>query len=280
MNPQPRWWRILQKAPWATALGAFLFACLGGCSPQADADCVLGGQSIEAQVRHVSDGDSLVLSDGRRVRLIGVNTPELARSGRPAQPLAEEALRFTRQFLGDGEIEMIYDKDRRDRYGRILAHVYNRDGDSLEAALLSAGFGFQVAIAPNIALAECLSSREEAARAAGRGVWDEKTWPILNASDIRPGQGGFVRLRGTVRKVDRNRYLWLELDGPVAVRLPLDGDFGQLSGGNWQDRQIEVRGWLIDRGLKYLSRFPQNKRWLISADTKYTLDISTANSRN
>ncbi|SEA15563.1 thermonuclease family protein [Microbulbifer marinus] len=273
-----------RKAPWVS-LGAFfhapLLALLCGLllALPAAADCVLGDADERVALDRVLDGDTLVLRDGRHLRLIGVNTPELAKRGRAAQPLAREAREFTRQFLTGGEITIAYDRDRHDRYGRLLAHVYNHRGDSLEAALLTAGLAFHIAIAPNLTLAECLAQREQSARRRGLGVWAPGVWPLKRAADVRPGDGGFVLLRGTVREVDRNRYLWLELDGPVALRLPLTdaagtGDFGQLRWRNWQGAQIEVKGWLVDRGEKYSSRFPQNKRWFIAVDSPLTLSIS------
>ncbi|MFI2811230.1 MULTISPECIES: thermonuclease family protein [Microbulbifer] len=261
-----------KKAPRFTR-GAF-FCALTLLFPPAWADCVLGQADELVAVERVQDGDTLLLEDGRRVRLIGVNTPEMPRKGEPGEPLAQAATDFTERFLDGGGVELVYDRARRDRYGRVLAHVYNHRGESLEAALLSAGLAFHIAIAPNLALAECLHTREEWARRAGRGIWAAGTWPRLRAGDVRPGDGGFVLLRGRVEKVDRNHFLWLELDGPVAIRLDPTRDYGQVTGRDWQDREIEVKGWLVDRGTKYLSLYPQNKRWFIAADSEFTIEIS------
>ncbi|SHF27380.1 Endonuclease YncB, thermonuclease family [Microbulbifer donghaiensis] len=238
------------------------------------ADCTVGEADEWVTLDRVLDGDTLVLRDGRHLRLIGVNTPELAKRGRAAQPLAREARDFTRRFLSGGDLQLVYDRDRRDRYGRLLAHVYNHRGDSLEAALLAAGLAFHIAIAPNLTQAECLAQSERGARRRGLGIWAPGVWPVKRAADVQPGDGGFVLLRGTVRRVDRNRYLWLELDGPVALRVDPRGDFGQLRWRDWQGAQIEVKGWLVDRGEKYLSRFPQNKRWIIAIESPHTLSIS------
>jgi endonuclease YncB( thermonuclease family) len=260
-----------RKTPWVS-LGVFFCALLLAFG--AAADCVLGQADELVALKRVMDGDTLLLSDGRRVRLIGVNAPELARRDRKAQPLAREAKQLAERFLAGGDLELVYDKSRRDRYGRLLAHVYNHRGDSLESALLSSGMAFHVAIAPNLSLAECLSEREEWARRAGRGIWATGAWPVVQAAQIRPGDGGFVLLRGTVKKAEKKRYLWLELNGPVALRLNPRGDYGQLAGRDWQGAQIEVKGWLVDRGEKYLSRFPKNKRWYIAVDSPYTIEIS------
>ncbi|WP_105102476.1 thermonuclease family protein [Microbulbifer pacificus] len=266
---------VTEKA-FRASLSAFFYACillLATLLP-AHADCVLGEADEIVALKKVVDGDTLRLKDGRRVRLIGVNTPELAHGERRAQPLAREAKEFTERFLEGGDLELVYDRDRRDNHGRVLAHVYNHRGDSLESALLSAGLAFHIAIAPNLSLAECLSTREQEARDAHRGVWAPGVWPVLNAADIRPGDGGFVLLTGTVKKVEKNQFLWLELDGPVAVRLRTGRDYGHLDGRNWQGRKIEVKGWLVDRGQKYLSLNKKNKRWFISSDSEFTIEIS------
>ncbi|WP_226664225.1 thermonuclease family protein [Microbulbifer aggregans] len=261
-----------KKAP-RSYLGAFFCACLLLIPSLGLADCVLGPADELVALRRVVDGDTLRLKDGRRVRLIGVNAPEIAHGSRRAQPLARESKEFVERFLAGGDLELVYDRDRRDKYGRVLAHVYNYRGDSLESALLSAGLAFHVAKAPNLALAECLASREEEARQAHRGLWGPGVWPLLHAADVRPGDGGFVRLTGTVKNVDQNRYLWLELDGPVAVRLDPERDYGHFGGRDWQDREIEVKGWLVDRGPKYASSNKKNKRWFIAADSEFTIEI-------
>ncbi len=267
-----------KKTPRAS-LGVFFCACLflfiSALLPaRVFADCVLGEADELVALKKVVDGDTLRLKDGRRVRLIGVNTPELAHGRRRAQPLAQEAKEFTERFLAGGDLELVYDKDRYDNHGRLLAHVYNHRGDSLESALLSAGLAFHIAIAPNLSLAECLASREDRAREYQRGVWAPGVWPVLEASQVQPGDGGFVLLTGRVKKTDHNRFLWLELDGPVAVRLDPKRDYGHRNGRNWQGRQIVVKGWLVDRGEKYSSRNRQNKRWFIASDSEFTIEIS------
>lgn len=267
------------KKAFRASLSAFFYACLlllGTLLPaHSQADCVLGEADEVVALKKVVDGDTLRLKDGRRVRLIGVNTPELAHAERRAQPLAREAREFTERFLAGGDLELVYDRDRRDNHGRVLAHVYNHRGDSLESALLSAGLAFHIAIYPNLALAECLAIREENARLHSRGIWAPGVWPVLSAADVKPGDGGFVLLTGTVAKVEQNNpFVWLELDGPVAVRLRTGRDYGHLNGRNWQGRKIEVKGWLVDRGPRYSSHKKQFKRWFISSDSELTIKIS------
>src|SRR3546814_12589758 len=91
------------------------------------------------------------LVDGRSVRLIGINTPELGRDGRKAEPFALAARRRLQALVqaSDGRVGLVLGQERHDRYGRTLAHAYDAQGRNLEAVLLADGLGFMVAVAPN-----------------------------------------------------------------------------------------------------------------------------------
>jgi micrococcal nuclease len=80
-------------------------------------------------VRNVYDGDTLTLRDERRVRLLGIDTPEL----KEQQPFAAEAKAYTKDKCDDSDnnIWISFDGDRQDHYGRLLAFVWvaQSDGD-------------------------------------------------------------------------------------------------------------------------------------------------------
>ncbi len=124
------------------------------------------------QVWRVIDGDTVELIDGTKVRLIGVDTPELARAGQPAEPLAQEAAQFTKQFLASGPVRLQMDPyERLDRYGRRLAYVWVADR-MLNEELLLAGlararleFGYSETMKLRFAQAE------QQAKQARRGLW-------------------------------------------------------------------------------------------------------------
>lgn len=143
---------LLKKAPLA---GAFFVSVVWGFPAQAF--CPAPGKLPSARVEQVLDGDTLRLADGRRVRLIGLNTPERERRGRPAEPFAEAARERLRQLVAanDGWVGLQPGAQARDRYGRTLAHAYDGRGRNWEAQLLAEGLGYQVAMAPNVALAVC-----------------------------------------------------------------------------------------------------------------------------
>lgn len=265
-----------RKTPRAKVLGVFfatLFLSANGlaaCPPPAEA------KSERVYLERVQDGDSLTLADGRRIRLIGVNAPELARQGEPDQPLAQAARIAVENFFVDGgSLQLVYGAERKDHYGRTLAHVYSSSGKSLEAELLARGLAFHIAVPPNLSLAECLKKQEGKARTQKLGVWDESVWQPRLASELKPSQAGFQLLQGRITDVSANGDIWLELDGPVVLKIAREERqyFDGSPWIHWLGRRLEVRGWLVDRstsraaerGFKPLLmrvRSPYAIRWL------------------
>ncbi len=195
----------------------------------------------------VHDGDTLQLADGRKLRLIGVNTPELAREERPAQPLAEAARDALRRRLGPrARLALHYDRQRRDRYGRLLAHAFH-EGRNLSAWLLRRGYGAVVAVPPNLDYHECYRRSEQEARAQGRGIWRLPYYRPLATTALPPGTEGFRFIQGKVlRAGESRRSLWLNLEGGVALRIARKDlvYFGDFDPRRYVGRHIEARGWL------------------------------------
>lgn len=249
----------------ASLWGAF-FVCAALCLPhpaRAAGECRAPGPLREAQVAKVVDGDTLRLRDGRSVRLIGVNAPELAHGDRPAEPLAEAATRQLERLVAqsDGQVALVAGAQARDRYGRTLAHAFGRDGRNWEAQQLAEGLGFAVALAPNTALVDCQQAAERAARAAGRGVWRRS--PVLEVAQLR--QGGFTVVRGRVRTVEHNRGgVWLQLDGPLVLRIESQWltPFGEAALQGLVGREVEARGWVVDRARRGALK-PGQARWML-----------------
>ena len=102
------------------------------------------GYSIKSKVARVIDGDTFVLSDSLHVRMLGINTPEIARLADPAQPFADSATSFVKSLIEGKSIKLTFDIKTYDIFGRLLAYVWltNTQGqDSLfiQAELLKAG---------------------------------------------------------------------------------------------------------------------------------------------
>ena len=249
---------LLKKA---SLVGAFFVSALMVLPAQAF--CPLQPDLSEVRVRQVVDGDTLKLADGRSVRLIGLNTPELGRKGRSAEPGAQAAQRRLRALVaaGAGRVGLRLGTEARDHYGRTLAHVYDPRGRNLEAQLLAEGFGYQVAVAPNLDLVDCQRAAERQARAARLGLWRKS--PVQEVGALR--RGGFALLRGRVERVERNGGgLWIELEGNLVVRVAPESlvrfDLRALQA--LPGRRVEVRGWVVDRARREVAR-PGQARWLL-----------------
>ena len=245
----------------ASLVGAFFVPAIWFCGAQAS--CPLPGKLPEVAVQRVVDGDTVRLSDGRSVRMIGLNTPELAKQGRSDEPFAVVARQRLEALVAasDGHVGLLPGKEGKDRYGRTLAHVYGTDGANLEAQMLAEGLGFQVAVAPNVDLVSCQQAAERSAREAGLGVWRQS--PVLKAEQINAS--GFAVLSGRVSNVQRNRGgLWIELQDSVVLRVAPNvlGQFDASALEKLKGKQIEARGWVLDRsrhgGLK-----SGQARWLL-----------------
>ncbi|MEI7751362.1 MAG: thermonuclease family protein [Candidatus Omnitrophota bacterium] len=88
-------------------------------------------------VTRVVDGDTLQLSNGEKVCLIGADAPESSNSfklwrdakktGQDTKEIiakGEEAAEFTRKLVEGKQVKLEYDSQKKDKYGRILAYVY------------------------------------------------------------------------------------------------------------------------------------------------------------
>ncbi|MGY2263277.1 thermonuclease family protein [Pseudomonas sp. SDO55104_S430] len=256
----------------ASLAGAFFVSAIWLSAAQALCPAPSGLTSVEVQ--RVVDGDTLRLQDGRSVRMIGLNTPELGKKGRSDEPFAMAARKRLEALVAasDGRVRLQPGKESKDRYGRTLAHAYGADGANLEAQMLAEGLGFLVAVPPNVDLVACQQAAERSARQAGLGVWRQS--PVLKADQI--DRAGFAVLSGRVSKVQRNRGgIWLELQDSVVLRVApnLLGRFDASSLQKLEGRQIEARGWVLDRSRRGGLKEGQ-ARWMLPLTDPAMLEVT------
>jgi len=122
------------------------------------------------KVNRVIDGDTLLLSKGERIRLIGVDTPETKHPQKPVERFGKEAYLFTKRMVEGKEVRLEYDWQRKDKYGRILGYVYLLDGTFLNAEIIKQGYGFAYTRFPFKYLEE-FRQYEREARENKRGLW-------------------------------------------------------------------------------------------------------------
>ncbi len=124
-------------------------------------------------LQRVVDGDTLLLANRAKIRLIGADTPETVKRNHPVEPWGPEATAFTKEFLAAGEVRLQFDRERVDKYGRFLAYVLVDDRmlneELIRAGLARAKTGFPYADS----MKRRFRQAENEARNAGRGIWSD-----------------------------------------------------------------------------------------------------------
>ncbi|MDH3694167.1 MAG: thermonuclease family protein [Gammaproteobacteria bacterium] len=218
-------------------------------------------QSFSAKVDWVADGDTVRLDDGSKVRLLGINTPELAKDGKPAEPLAKEARQFLRQLIDKQTIQIITSKQTYDKYGRLLAYVFHDDTD-VQVELLKQGLASVIAIPPNVRMADRYLAAETEARYSEIGIWGNRYFTASPADKIDNSMdGNFKFVTGKVKTISETESnLLLKLSKQFTVAIPHQdweeywkGSVNKLSGEN-----IEVRGWVykVNQQFRIRARHP------------------------
>lgn len=187
---------------------------------RADA-CAPPAAAREVAVRYAIDGDTVRLADGRSLRLIGVNALETGKRGAPDEPLAHAAGVRLGELLRRGPSRAMPGVEPFDRHGRTLADLYTADGQLIAAILAGEGLALTVAVAPNLAVIECVAAAERQARDARRGLWaDPAAWTV--AAQAAPADlRGFKRVLGTVTDAQPKRGgTRVVLDGRLELWIP------------------------------------------------------------
>lgn len=198
-------------------------------------------------IKSIHDGDTVTLIDGRKLRLIGINTPELESDRSVEEPYAKEAKDYlVQRFSQSRQWRVRWGQQRHDKYGRWLAHAFIGN-DNLNAELLKEGLASVIAIPPNQWALSCYQEQERQARHEARGVWGRRGYTLLQADTIPETTDGFQFVQGRVSKVvTTKKSLWLELSPHFSIRIAHDDleYFKQHRPEHWEKKKIEVRGWV------------------------------------
>jgi len=145
-------------------------------------------QLMPAFVTRIVDGDTVdtsVAGRGReRIRLLGIDTPEVyesekldrdaqqsGQSREAIQALGRVASEYTRRHLDGKDVGLELDVQQRDRYGRLLAHIWLVDGTLFNLQILRDGYAQILTIPPNVKYTDLFLACQREAREQGRGLW-------------------------------------------------------------------------------------------------------------
>lgn len=219
-----------------------------------------GGEGL---VVKIIDGDTLVLEDGRSVRLVGIQAPKLplGRSHIKTQPFAEEAKQALEKLTLGKILRLSYGGREIDRYRRALAHLHTMDGIWVQGYLLEHGLARVYSFRDNRALVAEMLALEAKARADKLGLWGHpfytvrgvlktETYDLDTFQVVRGVVANAARVRGRVYLnfgQDWRRDFTVTIskkDMRAFARAGLDAESWPAS---WVGKNIRVRGWIYWR---------------------------------
>lgn len=213
---------------------------------------VHAGQSYH-QVKKVYDGDTLLLDNGQKVRLLGVNTPEVEGRYKEAQAGGEEAKRWLQKVLKNKKVHIERDVEKKDKYGRVLAYVFVEGGLHINLELVKKGFASLNIYPPNLKYTDVLLKAQKQAEKKQLGIWGHKDYAVKKVAKIKKQRfRGWQRVVGKVKMIQHARkYSYLKLSGKVAIKIEkkMNKYFPDLN--SYLGGQVEVRGWISKRKDTY-----------------------------
>jgi endonuclease YncB( thermonuclease family) len=214
-------------------------------------------------VRDVTDGQTILLADGREIRLDAIEVPHLPAGGEtgPGATAGLAARTALASLLAGQTVELRHrGATTTDRYGRILAYAYVASPDRSAAHdMLARGFARVAARVGDRACAAELLARERAARDAGLGLWAEPYYSIAAADSgaaLLAGRGRFTVAQGkvlSVRESGGTIYMnfgrrWSEaLTVTVLKRQERIFTAAGIAPKGLENRHVRVRGWVEER---------------------------------
>lgn len=160
-------------------------------------------KEISAEVSQVIDGDTIQLANGKMVRYLGLDTPELHwRTGKQwsdiNEPFALEAKEFNEALVKGKQVRLEFDIERTDKYHRLLAYCFV-DNIFVNERILEEGLGLLYTRTPNVKYVDILVAAQKKARQNEKGLWAQEL--LIKATEAANYIGRIATVEGKVLKV-------------------------------------------------------------------------------
>jgi len=197
------------------------------------------------KVKRVYDGDTIILENGDRVRLLGINTPEIESRYRQGEDGGLTAKKWLQTQLKEGVVFLEYDQLKHDKYKRSLAHLFLENGEHLNKSMVNLGLATLSIIPPNTRYSDVLKKAEIEAQKKALGIWSMQAYQPLPISKLtKDTPSSWHRFTATPVKITQSRkYIRLVLNDKVDVRIPKENKalFPELE--TYLGKALEIRGW-------------------------------------
>ncbi len=164
-------------------------------------------------VTAVYDGDTIKVrfknEQERKVRLLGIDAPEIEDSREEEKFRAQMAKRFSFFYLYRKTVRLSYDWEIEDKYGRLLAYIWTEKQGLFNRFILSEGFAVVFLNFPFKYKEEFIESEREA-RKLERGLWKKGSYPSISVSDTRAYLGKLLSVRYTCSRIQaKEKFIFL-----------------------------------------------------------------------
>jgi len=207
------------------------------------------------KVKKVYDGDTILLTNGNKIRLLGINTPEVESRYKSASEAGGEAAKqWLKKLLLKKKVRIERDVEKHDKYSRVLAHVFTEDKQHINLELVKKGFASVNIHPPNIKYTDELVDAQNQAEQAQLGIWNLEEYVPKQFDEInRSNYKGWHRVKGLVNSISQTRkYVSLIFSEKFSIKIhkqALDL-FSNLD--DYLDTPLEVRGWIKKRKKHYI----------------------------
>jgi len=214
-------------------------------------------KSTRQQVIEVVDGDTVILKDQSRVRLVGIQAPRqpLNRMARKQWPEAAkaEAQKMLSSLILNQHVTLYFGGQRRDRYGRAMAHLVRDDGLWLQGEMLKNGMARVMTLPDNAALAPEMMAHETIARQAGSGIWARDYYRPKDHLMASQHKHRFQIITGIVKNVAKIKSTYYvnfgdnwRKDFTIVIKSRAARKFVKTGRDpkTFKGKKIEIRGWL------------------------------------
>lgn len=205
------------------------------------------------QVKKVYDGDTVLLANGQKVRLLGINTPEVEGRNKTAQAGGEEAKRWLTAQLKNQKVRLETGLEKKDKYGRLLAHLFTEDKQHINFELVKNGLATVNMHPPNLKYSDALLKAQRKAEKSVIGIWKNEHYQPKQVINInRSSLKGWQRVIGQIQSVHHSRkYSYLNFSDTFGLKIDhksmtLFPDLESYIGKN-----IEARGWINKTKKRY-----------------------------
>jgi len=136
--------------------------------------CLAPVNNFSGMVRFVYDGDTIILTDGQKIRYMGIDAPEIGHDGNESEFMALSSLKLNRKLVSGKRVALEYDSQKTDKYGRSLAYVFLETGDMVNAILIRKGMAHVLLTSHGLKYKDLLLEYQRKAITEKIGIWSNQ----------------------------------------------------------------------------------------------------------